>query len=53
MTVDEVGEFLRMSKDEVHELMKTGQVDVGGTSEKPLILRRSVLTYDELRNNLG
>jgi hypothetical protein len=53
MTVDEASKFLRMTMPELEELMKTGQVDVGGSGLNPLILSKSLITYRGLRERLG
>lgn len=53
MTLDEASKFLEVPLRELEELMRTGQVDVGGSSLKPLVLRKSALTYRRLRERLG
>ena len=53
MTPDEVCKFLGKTLAEVEELMMTGQVDVDGSTSTPMILGKSVRTYDDLRKRLG
>lgn len=53
MTTREAEEYLEMSSPDLEELMRTGQVDLSGSTSNPLLLRRSVVTYRRLREQIG
>jgi hypothetical protein len=53
MTLEAACAFLELSMPELQELIRTRQLDLGGSTTNPLVLGKSVVTFRRLRERLG